>query len=154
MPKQPTYPARELDALGNRIFEVAAKLNRYGDHMKAAKWLVANGHQDGDVVEVAKKISNLLKGYVRGIHYKMRSGGVWRAQEADRVITLLEFYLEPRGDVPVTSGMFTYFPGREMSAEDYVWLVRSCNQYGGIDTSVIPDCLCFAKFPPATRRRT
>ena len=84
---------RQMDAFG------------YGSRAFAAKWLMENGHQKGnpdtqkDVNRVAKKVSHILKGYVRGIHPTMHNGGVWSAEEAEHIVTLLETWLQENPDI-------------------------------------------------------
>ena len=91
-----TYNLSKLPALKKQL-EVTNekfKLLGYGSKARAARWLIENGYQKGTDSQVAKKISHLLSGYVRGIHPKMRSGGVWRPEEAERILDLLIIWLK------------------------------------------------------------
>ena len=98
MARSSTYSPEKLPALKQRIEQVNNKFKQlgYGSRAAAAKWLIKKKHQAGSEQQVAKKISHLLNGYVRGIHPTLRSGGVWRPEEAERILALLERWLKSK----------------------------------------------------------
>lgn len=98
MSRTVTYNPSRLPALKQRLEHAFAQFEElgYGSRMAAAKWLIAKKHQKGSLEQVAKKISHLLNGYVRGIHPTLRSGGVWRPEEAERILELLSRWLKSK----------------------------------------------------------
>ena len=102
-----TYEKNRMPQLKMRLAEMFRQMDAfgYGSRAFAAKWLMENGHQKGnpdtqkDVNRVAKKVSHILKGYVRGIHPTMHNGGVWSAEEAEHIVTLLETWLQENPDI-------------------------------------------------------
>lgn len=98
MSRTVTYNPSRLPALKQRLEHTSAQFEElgYGSRMAAAKWLIAKKHQKGSPEQVAKKISHLLNGYVRGIHPTLRSGGVWRPEEAERILELLNRWLKSK----------------------------------------------------------
>ena len=98
MSRTSTYNPNKLPALKKRLEQVNARFKwlGYGSRLAAARWLIKKQHQAGTEEQVAKKISHLLNGYVRGIHPTLRSGGVWRPEEAERIIELLEKWLKSK----------------------------------------------------------
>jgi len=91
-----TYNLSKLPALKKQLelTNEKFKLLGYGSKARVARWLIENNYQAGTVEQVAKKISHLLTGYVRGIHPKLRSGGVWRPEEAERILALVLVWLK------------------------------------------------------------
>jgi len=98
MSRTSTYNPNKLPALKKSLERVNNKFKvlGYGSRLAAAKWLIKKQHQIGTEEQVAKKISHLLNGYVRGIHPTLRSGGVWRPEEAERILGLLEKWLKSK----------------------------------------------------------
>lgn len=98
MARTTTYNPNKLGALKKRLESVNERFKQlgYGSRLAVAKWLIKKKHQGGSEEQVAKKVSHLLNGYVRGIHPTLRSGGVWRPEEAERIIALLERWLKSK----------------------------------------------------------
>ena len=104
-----TYKTKDLPCLEKRLEQMWDKMNRfgYGSRAIAARWLMEAGHEKGDptvqknVNRVAKKVAHILKGYVRGIHPTMWSGGVWNSEEAERILNLLNDWINNDPDALV-----------------------------------------------------
>lgn len=156
MPKKVTFNPKHLSALAQEIKDVADvfyyKLGRYGGHTRMAEWLIKNGHQEGSITHVAKKVSNILCGCVRGLHPNMRMGGVWRAEEAERIIALIGYWLMPIDNPPITEGIWTRFDGCNMDEDKRNDMRRACEMHG-LDWKGMPECLCYVKLTPATKKR-
>lgn len=96
MSRNITYPIQRLPALKERLAATSEKFKMlgYGSRSRAARWLLEQKKEPGTMEQIAKKIANLLGGYVRGIHPTMRNGGVWRPEEAERILDLLDVWLK------------------------------------------------------------
>ena len=98
MARTTTYNPNKLVALKKKLESINERFKQlgYGSRAAVAKWLIKKKHETGSEEQVAKKVSHLLNGYVRGIHPTLRSGGVWRPEEAERIIALLERWLKSK----------------------------------------------------------
>lgn len=121
MARKVTYDQHKLPVLKQRLHQINLEFKKlgYGSKSHVARWLIKHGYQEGDSIQVAKKISHLLNGYVRGIHPRLRNGGVWRPEEAERMLRLLEKWLKTEAQ---------NLPKGPMSREERIRLKKEKNK--------------------------
>lgn len=117
-----TYNPEKLPALREWLERVNERFKQlgYGSRAAAARYLIRRKHQTGSEKQVGKKVSYLLSGYIRGIHPTLKSGGVWKPEEAERILILLERWLNSKDArvFPLTTNNKESYEDRTLIEDD------------------------------------